>query len=166
MSRWLVWLLIGVASCYSLLAASVWAQNASPSRLSGQVQIDDQPQQSLTPEQRQPLVLHLESATRQLSFYLQIPDPEGAQTQYRYQLSGWDTQWQPLSAGSSVIRYAALPAGHYRFQVQSGSADASVPPVLCDIWVAAGNWRLRLAPKTLLRLSVVQPGHIRPQTFA
>ena len=161
MSRWLVWILIGVTSCCSLLAASVWAQNASPSRLSGQVQIDDQPQQSLTPEQRQPLVLHLESATRQLSFYLQIPDPEGAQTQYRYQLSGWDTQWQPLSAGSSVIRYAALPAGHYRFQVQSGSADASVPPVLCDIWVAAGNWRSSwwMPPLALLCVVLLWAGY-------
>ena len=161
MSRWLVWLLIGVASCYSLLAASVWAQNASPSRLSGQVQIDDQPQQSLTPEQRQPLVLHLESATRQLSFYLQIPDPEGAQTQYRYQLSGWDTQWQPLSAGSSVIRYAALPAGHYRFQVQSGSADVPDPTVLCDIWVAASNWRSSwwMPPLALLCVVLLWAGY-------
>ena len=104
MSRWLVWLLIGVASCCSLLAASVWAQNESPSRLLGKVQIDDQPQQSLTPEQRQPLVLHLESATRQLSFYLQIPDPEGAQTQYRYQLSGWGSRGIHQAAGASVIR--------------------------------------------------------------
>ncbi len=160
MSRWLVWPLIGVASCCNLLAASGWAQTspvaaveytasdgailtptaAAASRWSGRVQIDDQPQQVLTPDPRQPVVLQLESSVRQLSFYLQIPEPVGAQTGYRYQLSGWDTQWQPLPAGSTVIRYAALPAGHYRFQVQSGSADA-VPSVLCEIWIAAGNWR-------------------------
>lgn len=161
MNRWQVWFLIGLASCCSLLAASVWAQNASPSRLLGKVQIDDQPQQSLTPDPHQPLVLHLESSVRQLSFSFQIPEAAGAQTGYRYRLSGWDTQWQPLSAGSSVIRYAALPAGHYRFQVQSGSADASVPPVLCDIWVAAGNWRSSwwMPPLALLCVVLLWAGY-------
>lgn len=162
MSRWFGWFQIGVASCVVLFMTNGWAQNASPvataeytaadatlptpaaaSRWSGRVQIDNQLQQALTPEQRRPVVLQLESAARQLSFSLQIPESAGARTEYRYQLSGWDTQWQPLPAGSSVIRYAGLPAGHYRFLLHSGatSADASAPQVLCDIWVAAGSWR-------------------------
>lgn len=160
MSRWRLWFLIGVASCCSLLAANGWAQNPSPvaaaeypaaegaiatsaaaSRWSGQVQTDDLPPQALTPASQQPVVLQLEAVARQLSFSFQIPEAAGAQTGYGYQLSGWDTQWHPLPAGASVIRYATLPAGHYRLLLQSGSAGAAAPTVLCDIWIAAGSWR-------------------------
>jgi AraC-like DNA-binding protein len=187
MSRWLVWILIGVASCCSLLAVNGWAQNASPVaaaeytaadgaiatpteavRWSGRVQIGDQPQQALTPDPRQPVVLQLESSERQLSFYLQIPEPAGTQTGYRYQLSGWDTQWQPLHAGANFIRYAALPVGHYRFLVQSGSADAAAPPVLCEIWVAAGNWRSSwwLPPLVLLCVLLLWAGYHGRKVFS
>lgn len=187
MSRWRVWFLIGLVSCCSLLAANGSAQNTSPvvaaeypaadgaiatpttaSRWSGQVQIDDQPQQVLTPDSQQPAVLHLESSVRQLSFSFQIPEAAGAQTGYRYQLSGWDTQWQPLPAGSSVIRYATLPAGHYRLLLQSGSAGAATPIVLCDIWIAAGSWRSSwwVPPLALLCVLLLWAGYHGRKVFS
>ncbi len=188
MSRWLVWILIGVASYSSLLAADGWAQTspvaaaeyttsdgaiptptaAATSRLSGRVQIDDQPPRILTPDPRQPLVLQLESSVRQLSFYFQTPEPTGAQSGYRYRLRGWDTQWHPLPAGANFIRYAALPAGHYRFQLQSGTADATVPSVLCDIWVAAGSWRSSwwVPPLALLCVLLLWAGYHWRKVFS
>lgn len=187
MNRWWAWLLIGLAGCCSLLAASAWAQNASRvvaaeypaadatlptsttvSRWSAQVQLDDLPPQELTLDQELPVVLQVEAVVRQLSFSFQIPGSASAQTGYRYQLSGWDTRWHPLPAGASVIRYAALPAGHYRLLMQSGSSDSTAPTVLCDIWIAAGSWRSSwwVSPLAVLCVLLLWAGYHGRKVFS
>jgi signal transduction histidine kinase len=40
-------------------------------------------------------------------------------TRYRYRLEGLDTQWNETTAAHRLVTYTTLPAGDYRFRVQS-----------------------------------------------
>jgi AraC-like DNA-binding protein len=48
-----------------------------------------------------------------------------AQTMFSYRMKGLDNDWTPLMLGEHSVRYSALPAGHYTFEVRCLSATST-----------------------------------------
>ena len=48
-----------------------------------------------------------------------------AQTMFSYRMKGLDNDWTPLMLGEHSVRYSALPAGHYTFEVRCLSATSA-----------------------------------------
>ena len=48
-----------------------------------------------------------------------------AQTMFSYRMKGLDKDWTPLGLGEHSVRYSALPAGHYTFEVRCLSATSA-----------------------------------------
>lgn len=48
-----------------------------------------------------------------------------AQTMFSYRMKGLDNEWTPLMLGEHSVRYSALPAGHYTFEVRCLSATSA-----------------------------------------
>ncbi|MCD8548658.1 MAG: hypothetical protein LRY38_09715 [Aeromonadaceae bacterium] len=147
--------------CLGWPACPVAPSSVAAPPIQGQMQVGDQPPLRLAPDQAAPTTLHLNAAPPPLTFSLQTE----AHMAYRYRLTGWDARWHPLPAGSSVIRYAALPPGHYRFQLQSALTGAASPLAQCDIWVAAGHWRSAtwIPPLALLAILLLWAGYRWPR---
>lgn len=78
-----------------------------------------------------------------------------AQTMFSYRMKGLDKDWTPLMLGEHSVRYSALPAGHYTFEVRclsTASSDnfetASIEVVVTpSFW---NSWWFRLLLSLLL----------------
>ena len=68
-----------------------------------------------------------------------------AQTMFSYRMKGLDKDWTPLGLGEHSVRYSALPAGHYTFEVRclsaisadhydTASIDIEVLPAFWNSW--------------------------------
>ena len=64
------------------------------------------------------------------------------QAMFSYRMKGLDDEWTPLKLGEHSVRYSALPAGHYTFEVKyvsSMSADQSTIASI-DVNVSPAFW--------------------------
>ena len=64
------------------------------------------------------------------------------QAMFSYRMKGLDDEWTPLKLGEHSVRYSALPAGHYIFEVKYVSSLSADQPAIAsiDVNVSPAFW--------------------------
>lgn len=94
----------------------------------------------------QPKYIHVASFNSDVRFRIQRVDDQSA-NHALYRLVGYDSEWQPLANGMTVLYYGALPTGHYRLQVQLSSSKTEIEQVyvvaeisVASAWGRTSEW--------------------------
>ena len=82
------------------------------------------------------------------------------QAMFSYRMKGLDKEWTPLRLGEHSVRYSALPAGHYTFEVKYTSSLSAEQSEMASIEVVVrpafwNSWWFRLLLSVLFVLLIL-----------
>ena len=83
-----------------------------------------------------------------------------AQAMFSYRMKGLEDEWTPLKLGEHSVRYSALPAGHYTFEVRYVSSFSAAQSDIASIDVVVNpafwnSWWFRLLLSALFVLLIL-----------